>query len=346
MNNNDWNSVFPEVPQRFHETVQCTLDTQILNNTGRKKVLKKRFPIVLAAVIAALGVTAAATAYIIQWNDKLAERFDANEEQQNQLVSDSAIASVDQTVTESGLTVTAVQTLGHKNGVYLLFDVKAPEGITLSDENLFEGTSVEIEGIENGANYSGGFLSDTNQNVSSPAGTNERYYEIWLSNTDQADWNGKKITVTFSNLQANNEKLDMYTELEGKWTLSWMLSYTDQAQTFEINQAYDIGGHEVFVKSIELSPLSMTIDLGGTGLEQLIEDAGLDELGTLFMPSLILYDGTTFQSFGGPGSENWTETEYTRTISFDKILDVDQLTGITLNFQSETSDNALTVSIP
>lgn len=345
MNNKNWNNVFPEVPQGFHEAVQSTLETQILNKTERKKVMKKRFPIVLAAMIAALGVTAAAAAYIIQWNDKLAERFDANEEQQNQLASDSAIASVDQTVTENGLTVTAVQTLGDKNGVYLLFDVKAPEGITLSDENLFEGTSVEIEGIENGANYSGGFMSDTDQDVSSPDSTNERYYEIWLSNADQADWNGKKITVTFSNLQADNGKLDMYTELEGKWALSWTLSYTDHAQTFEINQTYDIGGHEVVVKSIELSPLSMTIDLGGTGLEQLIEDAGLDELGTLFMPSLILYDGTTFQSFGGPGSENWTETEYTSTISFNKILDVDQLTGITLNFPSETADNSLTVTL-
>ena len=91
MNNNDWNNVFPEVPQNFHETVQCTLNTQILNKTGRKKVMKKRFPIVLAAVIAALGVTAAAAVYVIQWNDKLAERFGANEQQQSELVSAGAV---------------------------------------------------------------------------------------------------------------------------------------------------------------------------------------------------------------------------------------------------------------
>ncbi|MFT3982911.1 MAG: hypothetical protein QM697_03305 [Lachnospiraceae bacterium] len=183
-------------------------------------------------------------------------------------------------------------------------------------------------------------MSDTAQDVSSSASTNERYYEIWLSNTDQADWNGKTITVTFSNLQADNGKLD------GKWAFSWVFSNTDQAQTFEINQTYDIGGHEVIVKSIELSPLSMTIDLGGTGLEQLIENAELDELGTLFMSSLMLSDGTTFQSFGGPDSANWTKTEYTGTISFNKILDVDQLTGITLNFPAENTDKTLTVSIP
>lgn len=37
MNIDDWN-VFPEVPQSFHETVRKTLDTQILNKTGRKKL--------------------------------------------------------------------------------------------------------------------------------------------------------------------------------------------------------------------------------------------------------------------------------------------------------------------
>ncbi|MEA4894701.1 MAG: DUF4179 domain-containing protein [Oscillospiraceae bacterium] len=308
--------------------------------------MRKKFPIVLAAVIAVLGVTAAAAAYLIQWNDKLAERFGANEEQQNQLASDNAIASVDQTVTENGLTVTAVQTLGDKNGIYLLFDIKAPEGITLSDTNLFEGTDVEIAGISSGVNRSGGFMSDTDTNASASGQANERYYMLWLSNTEQEDWNGKKITVSFSDLQADKGKLDMYTVLEGEWELSWTLSYMDETQTFEINQSYDITGHEVLVESIELSPLSMTIDLSGTGLEQLIENAGLDELGTLFTSSLMLCDGTTFQSFGGPGSENWTKTEYSSTISFNKILDVDQLTGLTLTFPSEKTNNIVAVTLP
>ncbi|MFT3982910.1 MAG: hypothetical protein QM697_03300 [Lachnospiraceae bacterium] len=100
-----------------HQTRLCTLDTQILNKTGRKKAMKKRVAIVLAAVISALSVTVA---------------------------SDSAIASVDQTITENELTVTAVQTLGDKKGGYLLFDVKAPVGTTLSEENWFEEVSIEI----------------------------------------------------------------------------------------------------------------------------------------------------------------------------------------------------------
>lgn len=353
MNNNDWSNVFPEVPQSFHETVQRTLDTQILNKTGRKKVMKKRFPIVLAAVIAALGVTAAA-AYVIQWNSKVAEHFGANEQQQSQLASDGAVGSVDQTVTKNGLTVTALQTLGDKNGIYVLLDVKAPEGITLSDTNVFEHTNVGIDGQH--VSWSGGFMNN-NDKTGSPSGeANERYYELRLNNAEKTDWQDKTITFDFINLQTDKGKLDMYNVVEGNWKLSWTLSYLDKTQTFEINKTYDINGQEVLVKSVELSPLSMTLNIGGDGLKQLIDDSNLKECGGLLTCSLKLKDGTSFEDFDGnrhensgdilPGSDSWTDTTYTRTNPFGKILDVDQVTGLTLTFPFEKTNNTLTVTLP
>lgn len=344
MNNNDWSNVFPEVPQSFHDTVQHTLDTQILHKAGRRKAVKKGLSIVLAAVIAALGVTAAA-AYVLQWNGKLAERFEANEQQQSELASAGAVAPVDQTVTENGLTVTAVQTLGDKNGIYMLFDVQAPEGITLSDTNLFENMDIKMEGFGAIHNYSGGFMSDTDNSGSPSGAANERYYEIWLDNSEREDWNGKKITLGFTNLQADKGKLDMYTVVEGEWNLSWTLSYMDQTQTFEINDTYDINGQGVLVKSIELSPLSMTLNLGGDGLKQLIDDSDFNQCGCLCTLSLTMQDGATFEP-KGPGSESGMDTSYTRTTRFDKVLDVDQVTGFTLTFPWEKTNNTLTVTLP
>lgn len=353
MNDNEWSKVFPEVPQSFHETVRQTLDTQILNQTGRKKIVKKRVPIVLAAVIAALGVTAAA-AYVIQWNGKLAEHFGANEQQQSQLASDGAVGSVNQTVTENGLSVTALQTLGDKNGVYVLFDVKAPEKITLSDTNLFKNTSVDVDGQR--VSWSGGFMSNQDKTGSPSGKANERYYEVWLNNSEQKAWNGKTITFDFTNLQADKGKLDMYNVVEGKWKLSWKLSYLDKTQTFTINKTYDINGHEVLVNSVEISPLSMTLNLGGDGLKQLIDDSDLKECGGLLTCSLKLKDGTFFEDFDGskhenpgeilPGNDSWTDTTYTRTNPFGKILDVDQVTGLTLTFSFEKTNNTLTVTLP
>lgn len=343
MNHNDWDNVFPEVPQSFHEAVQYTLNERVLGRTGRRKAMKKRFPIVLAAVIAALCATAAA-AYVIQWNGKLAELFDADEQQQSQLASAGAVGSVDQTVTESGLTVTALQTLGDRNGVYLLLDVQAPKDIALSDTNLFEGMGVDIEGVGNHVNWSGGFMSNFDKTASPNGADNERYFELWLNNTEQEDWNGKTIALDFKNLQADRSKLDMYTVVEGEWKLSWTLSYTDQMQTFDLNKTYTVNGQEVSVESVELSPLSMTLTLGGGGLKTLIDDSDLDECGCLCTVALTMRDGTTVD-MNGPGSENYTDTSYTRTNPFEKVLDAEQVTGLTLTFPWEKTDNILTAAL-
>jgi hypothetical protein len=344
--NNDWKNVYPEVPQSFHETVQRTLDTQIINKTERKKVMKKRFPIALAAVITALGVTTAATAYVIQWNSKIAERFGANEQKQSELVSAGALAPVDQTVTVNGLTVTALQTLGDKNGIYMLFDVKAPEGIILSDESMFSPT-VDVEGTNNHVSSCSGFKDQTETSSTSGA-TNERYYELWLINGEQEDLNGKKITVDFAELLAPNGTIKPDVVLSGPWKLSWNLSYLDNTQTFSINKTYDINGHDVVVNSVELSPLSMNINLSGDGLKQLIDNSDLDTAGCLLSPTLTLHDGKTFDLYGsyGPGSEKHTGTTYTLTQSFGKILDVDQVASLNLTFPWEKANNTLTVTLP
>lgn len=345
--NNDWKNVYPEVPQSFHETVQRTLDSRIINKTEGKKVMKKRFPIVLAAVITVLGVTTAAASYVIQWNSKVAERFGADEQKQSELVSAGALAQVDQTVTVNGLTVTALQTLGDKNGIYLLFDVKAPEGIILSDESKFSPT-VDVEGANNHVSSVGGFIDQTDGTFSPSGAANERYYELWLINGKQKDLNGKSITVNFAELLAPNGTVKPDVVLSGPWKLSWNLSYLDNTQTFSINKTYDINGHDVVVNSVELSPLSMKINLSGNGLKQLIDHSDLDTAGCLLSPTLTLHDEKTFDLYGSyaPASEKHTDTTYTLTKSFGKILDVDQVDSLNLTFPGEEANNTLTVTLP
>ena len=346
MKNNDWNNVFPEVPQSFHETVQRTLDTQILNKTGRKKVMKKRFPVVLAAMIAALGVTAAA-AQIIQWNSKLTQRFGANEEQQNQLALNGFMASVDQMVSEKGLTITALQTLGDKNGVYLLFSVKAPEGITLSDANGLD-IDVDIEGAGHNFGLTGGFMMNSDLNASPTGAANERYYEVYLDNREKEDWNGKTITVDFANLTdaapSGSPAGNRSVVAEGSWRLSWPLSYSEQMKTFDINKTYEVNGHEVVVKAVSLSPLTMTLELGGNGLAQLVDNSDLKEAGNLCTLSLIKKDGTTFDSYSI--KEGFSDTSYKRMERFYQVQDVEQVTGLELNFYWEEANNTLTVTLP
>lgn len=343
MNNNDWNNVFPEVPQSFHETLQCTLDTQILNKTGRKKVMKKKFPIVLVAVIAVLGVTTVAAAYVIQWNDKVAERFGVNEQQQSQLAENGAVAAADQSVTKNGVTITAIQTLGDKNGVYVLFDVKAPEGIELTKDGSGISTDVKIEGV-NHVSWSSQFVLDNEKPVSPSGAANERYYELWLDNTQGENWNGKTITVEFSDLRDLNKGPNDNIVVTGKWNLSWKLSYMNQMQTYDINKPYMVNGHEVVVKSVEISPLSMTFKLSGSGLEQFVANSDLNNAGGLCSVSLIKKDGTTVEE--GPKNERCSDNTYTQITRFGQVHDMDQLAGFVLTFYHETKDSTVTVTLP
>lgn len=308
----------------------------------RRPMVKKKFPFLLAAVITAVGITVTAAAYVLQWNSKVAERFGANEQQQSALVSAGAIAPVDQTVTTNGLTVTALQTLGDKNGIYLLFDVKAPDGIALSDDKGFF-PRVTIEGVSHVSYSSSGFMPRVDGTAA-----NERYFELWLNNYEQEDWSGKTITVEFKELTAPSGTIKPAVVLAGPWKLSWKLSYLDKTQTFAINKTYDINGHDVVVNSVELSPLSMKINLSGDGLRQLINDSDLDKAGCLLSPTPMLRDGKTFDLYGSyaPASEKHTDTTFTLTKSFSKILDVDQVASLTLTFPGEKANNTLTVILP
>lgn len=343
MKHKDWNGVFPETPQSFHLAVERALDACAPGKTERSFSMKRRFPIVLAAVVAALCVTAAA-AYVLQWNGALARRFEASPAQQERLASAGAVGSVEQSVTDNGITLAAIQTLGDKNGVYLLLSVHAPEGMELTDENSFDKLRVEIQGADR-LSWCGGFMSGSLE-TASPSGTdNARYFELWLYNTRQADWNGKTITLDFADLLADRGKLDLYTMAEGDWSLSWPLSYSDQMRDFRPGKTYTVGGHAVTVDSIQLSPLSLSLSLSGDGLEALIANSDLDECGTLCTASLTLEDGTVVDELYGPGSEGRSGASYVRTTSFERIVDALRAKSLTLTFLWESGENAITIPL-
>lgn len=343
MKHESWDGVFPETPQSFHRAVERALSECAPGQTERRFTMKRKSLMIAAAAVAALCVTATA-AYVLQWDETLARRFGADQAQQEQLASAGAVGSVAQSATENGLTVTALQTLGDKNGVYLLLSVQAPEGAALSDDSGFEKLRVNIEGTD-GVSWSGGFMSGPLE-TASPSGTDDaRYFELWLYNTQQADWSGKTITLDFGNLQEDRGKLDMHTVTEGEWALSWPLSYSDQMRSFQPNGTYLVGGRAVTVDSVQLSPLSLTFSLSGDGLESLIDRSDLDECGSLCSVSLTLEDGTVLNELYGPGSERHAGASYGRTISFERIVDAEQAAALTLTFLWESGDNAITIPL-
>ncbi|WP_312612311.1 hypothetical protein [Oscillibacter sp.] len=343
MTHENWDGVFPGAPQDFHRAVEQALSECTPARTERRFPMKRKALFIAAAAVAALCVTAAA-AYVFKWNEAMARRFGADPKQQELLSSAGAVGAPEQSVTENGLTVSALQTLGDKNGVYLLLSVKAPDGTALTDASGFEMLGVNLEGSDH-VSWSGGFMSGPAQTASLSGAENERYFELRLYNTQQADWNSKTITLDFANLQADRGKLNMYTVTEGEWALSWPLTYTDAMQSFTFGETYQVNGHAVTVDSVQLSPLSLALSLSGDGLEALIENSDLNEAGSLCTVSLTMEDGTVLDELYGPGTERYADALYGRTTSFDQIVDADRAAALTLTFFWESGNNTITIPL-
>ena len=88
----------------------------------------------------------------------------------------------------------------------------------------------------------------------------------------------------------------------------------DKTRTFAVNRSYTINGQAVLVKSVELSPLSMTLNLGGDGLKKLIDDSDLKECGGLLTCSLKLKDGTSFEDFDSAIAHERSKQNYRNAV--------------------------------
>jgi hypothetical protein len=105
-----------------------------------------------------------------------------------------------------------------------------------------------------------------------------------------------------------------------------------------------VNGHEVVIKSVEISPLSMTFKLSGSGLERLVANSDLNKAGGLCSVSLMKKDRTTVEE--GPRNECCSGNTYTQITRFGQVQDMDQLAGFVLTFYHEAADNTIAVTLP
>ncbi len=324
MQRDDWNKEFPEVPTSFHNKIETTLDK--ITTVKHKGLSRKRIAVLAIAAALVLGSFTVMASGLFQWNEKLAEIFGADKEQQNNLIEKQVTQQPKSSVTDNGLTVSLVQTLQDKNYFYSLLEVTAPKDIKLTDTNLFEECEIDVSGQKDYSySSSHGFMSVTQE----PEITNKRYYEIWIKKS--IDFNEKEFSIHFKNLQADAKKLDMYTVLKGDWTLNWKTSFKDSTKNFDINKKCNLSGYNVLVKRVELSPLSMTIYFDGEDIKSMekAEKVDLDKLETLEPLSFkgVNYnDGSVIPIIGG-GSEGFDKStgEYKLSTSFDKVIKIENV---------------------
>jgi hypothetical protein len=218
--------------------------------------------VVLAAVaMCAFALTASAAVYF-NWDNRLADYLQPSEAQKEKL--STAGLMVGKSTTVNSLTFEVKQTLGDKYGAYILCDVTAPEGTALTDEMTFERIDLSLTGAKS-LGYGTTILKDDD-----PL-DNKRSYLLDLSSENGVQ--GKTVTLSLENLgyntasTADNEEPEFHTLLAGKWEVTWEFDYTDLSRTIAVNKPIRILNGTSLLKSINISPLSVTVSIEGESIK-------------------------------------------------------------------------------
>lgn len=328
----DWNKEYPEVPDLVHRSVLDTLSAlEEQEGPNMKKAPKKRI-ILLAAALAALVGTTAAASGVFSWNERAGQVFEADEETRNELTMNQMAQEVSQTVTDQGITITAIQTIQDRNRFYALFEVTAEDPGQKITEDYSLDYTMDLGGKEDLFCAMGwGFVPEYDQEVS-----NTRYFEIYGTKLEQSEEN-LAMNLHFTALRGEPAEKAGEGEIlvSGTWDFALDV-HSSEMITHELNKECSLGGYTVHVKSVALSPLTMVIVYDGKDIRAMEEAQGirLDQLDTLqgIYPTGVGYtDGTRVeQEVMLPLTEGFGEGEenYELLLSFEKVVDPDRVNSI------------------
>ena len=329
MMNKNWNREFPEVPEHVHQTVLSTLAGLDERKDKRVKRMKKgKIMILIAAAVALLGTTVSA-AELFKWNRRAAEVFVANEEQQQELVTEQIAQEGQQTVTDAGLTIQAVQTIQDNNCFYALFEITAEDESIQITDNHSMGVRFDFQEGEDPFGFLGwGFVGEKQQTVS-----NSRYFEITgtKTNPEQEDLHMK---IQFTSLNGPGAKaMNGEPVVEGNWEFLLDL-HTTEPVSYELNREFQIAGCAVMVQTVELTPISVKLMCDEEDARQLEKQEGVnldqaDSLSSLFINGIKYQDGTIVEEEGYQelmiSCKNGT---YIKTARLTNVIDVDKVSAL------------------
>lgn len=334
-----------ETPEVVTMKMNQTLNE--IRETKRKKKSKAMRWQAAAAVmgIMLIGTVTVGAAGFFLWHPDVAERFDANEAQQQELEAQKVTVPVDASCTNQGVTVSLEQSLMTEKYMYIYFKITAPKDMKLSQNTFFQNSSLLLNGKDAEASYCGGvpdFSEDGTDNVT--------YWEYFVEWTDKNDLSGQEMTARFENLIESDMAKDQDTTLvEGTWDVTWNLEYSPSEQTFVLNQP--IEGEDITVKEVTISPISIEVvyDWARKEIEEtIIDENGEEEICSEFADPVVfaaqyrMKDGTVQDiSCGGMGSGGYVSEEddtYVTSFGCDKVYTVEDIESIIfMNAETEAT---------
>ncbi|MCM1156118.1 MAG: DUF4179 domain-containing protein [Roseburia sp.] len=283
---------FPKVPACVHQIILETLENLDENRKG-KHIRKTKWLILAAALTATFGLTVAA-AELFDWNPKAAKTFgEPVKEVQNTLTMEGVAKEQEISVTDNGITVTAVQTMNDENVFYALLLVTAESEII--DGSGYFGNPVPEIITKNPDAFCNVGMSFIDMPIAEPS--TQGYYEVYALKNIGEEWQEENITILLENYSYDvfNKPKDELTDftdctselIEGKWELTLPLGAMQTDNTIKITEPVQVvmQGVPVTIEELTLTPLALKITYSLADVEKLHqevysskEDISLQEL--------------------------------------------------------------------
>lgn len=359
--------------QEEKNAILYDLTAQIQQVKSRRHGGRKLMAVALAAAMVLATLTGAAV--FTRWSTTAQNRYNPSEDIKEQAEKSGLSVMLEETkgeenpnevlsVTDQGITITAVQTIVDKYQAEITFRIEGfelPEG-----EEPFAWPRVTIDGKRDySVSQTGGFYDGTTRNDKgewvyasdgspvkyddtkpfSPAildyvaedGSLEYTHYINFHETD-GRYMGKEIVFTFSSIdfQPHTKTGEFVPQVKGNWELKWTLTGTSDSITIEPNAM--IGDSEVILLDAEIGQLSVK-----TRYQLKDYWEGWDELVTL--PQAVcgvrMKDGS--EHICAPSTSGFEDQEkmiyFIESTMFDAILDISQVESLMFHKGWENDEN-------
>ena len=275
-------------------------DAMCYGENRRKRLLRLPVAALIAVITALILALAAGASVIFGWDGVLKDYLGISGTRENELRN--SVMEINQSQTIDGLTVTVRQAFGDAHTVYVLAEVRVPEGLPF--EGKIDEVLVNTKLRDDGAVYN--WLL-----VNKDEATRTQTYIIQLHTLKSIL--KKTIRIRFIDFR-NVADYQNRNYFRGEFDFSFRISYKNMAVTKELNFRTD----KYTVKSVTLSPVTAIISF----------DAGTTDKDYDIDCRIITKDGST-------PHVAWVnyipEINPAMYINFDDVIDPDNVIGIVIN---------------
>ncbi|MCL6602999.1 MAG: hypothetical protein K6T94_09015 [Paenibacillus sp.] len=268
MSNKNINQIFealtPRTEQKEKTYHNILMQSQVEHKRQRRppRVKLVRYAVLAAMLMASLTTTAFAAVYM-GLDEAFIKFLKPSNNDQATYLSNGAYV-VDKTIKNEYGSLTLKQVIGDSNLTYILMDFTAPEGTVL-----------------NAARYRFHTMHTTNQSHSTgfevldDGNPNDHKISLVMNIVTDSSVAGQTVDFKLYDLQAADPLPGIFeTVIPGSWETAIKLDFKEYSTLYQINQSFKLYGYTAILKTISVSPISITLKIDSESLKEINNAAG------------------------------------------------------------------------